>query len=143
MCTLANRMKQFDTSEAVARQLRRDTVLMLQRSMTSHIGSCLSIADILAVLYRDVLRINAQDKDWPERDLFLLSKGHAAAILYASLARVGFIDTEELGRYCQDGASLGGHVTTYSAAGRRILVWIAWSRFTHRRRCRPWDDPPG
>lgn len=117
MGAIVNGLKQFDSSEAVARQLRRDTILMLQRSKTSHIGSCLSMADALAVLYRDVLKLDPRDPNWPGRDIFLQSKGHAAAILYACLARYGYLDAAELGRFCQDGAKLGGHVTTYSAPG--------------------------
>jgi transketolase len=115
-------LKQFDSSESAARQLRRDTILMLQRSKTSHIGSCLSMADALAVLYRDVLKLDPLDPNWLERDIYLQSKGHAAAILYACLARYGYLDAAELGRFCQDGARLGGHVTTHSAAGVEFSV---------------------
>jgi transketolase len=122
MGAIVNGLKQFDSSEAVARQLRRDTILMLQRSKTSHIGSCLSMADALAVLYRDVLKLNPRDPRWPERDIFMQSKGHAAAILYACLARYGYLDAAELGRFCQDGARLGGHVTTHSCPGVELSV---------------------
>ena len=117
-----NGLKRFKSSEAAARQLRRDTIMMIERSKTSHIGSCLSMADILAVLYRDVLNLDARDPKWVQRDIYLQSKGHAAAILYACLARVGYIDPVELARFCQDGASLGGHVTTHGAPGVELSV---------------------
>ena len=84
---------------------------MVASANASHIGTCLSMADILAVLYADVLRYKAHRPDWPGRDRFILSKGHGAAILYAVLARCGYFDVAELDRYCADGSALLGHAS--------------------------------
>jgi transketolase len=85
---------------------------MIHRSRASHLGSCLSMADILASLYGDTLRTRSSEPDWPERDRFILSKGHGAAILYAALAERGFFPVSELDSYCQSGSRLTGHATS-------------------------------
>jgi transketolase len=84
---------------------------MVHGARASHIGSCLSIADIVAVLYNDFLRIDPAQPAWPDRDRFILSKGHAAAIVYAVLAERGFFDVALLDHYCEDGSVLTGHVS--------------------------------
>jgi len=84
---------------------------MVYQAKASHIGSCLSIADILAVLYDQVLKVNPADLNWPLRDRFILSKGHAAAVLYAVLAEKGFFPKEHLETYCQEGSPYIGHVS--------------------------------
>lgn len=77
------------------------------RARVGHIGSALSVADIIAALYGDVLRIsNPED---PARDRFILSKGHAALALYAALFLKGWISEKELGTFCGDGSLLGVH----------------------------------
>jgi transketolase len=93
---------------------------MVHRVNASHIGGCLSIADLLAVLYGSVLRIDPARPDWPERDRFVQSKGHAAAILYAVLAERGFFPVSMLERYCRDGSELYGHVTNPSLPGVEV-----------------------
>lgn len=80
------------------------------RSSSSHIGSGFSCADLLAVLYGGWLRISPDKVRDPQRDRFILSKGHAAAIYYAALAEYGFLPSQQLESYCQDGCALGGHV---------------------------------
>jgi transketolase len=97
---------------AVARKLRAHAVRMVYRSKASHLGSCLSMADIIACLYWHTLRIDPQDKDLPSRDRFILSKGHGAAMLYSALAERGFFPVEELDRYCEAGSRLTGHCTS-------------------------------
>jgi transketolase len=99
------------TTTALARTIRADALRMVHRANASHIGSCLSMADLLAVLYAGVLRMDPTRPDWPERDRFLLSKGHAAAIAYAVLAEVGYFPLDWLDTYCQDGSKLAGHLT--------------------------------
>jgi transketolase len=84
---------------------------MVFATKSSHIGSCFSIADILAVLYMRVLRIDPKRPKDPERDRFILSKGHAAAIVYAALAERGFFPVELLDSYCCDGSILTGHIS--------------------------------
>lgn len=98
-------------TRALAKRLRAHALRMTNRSRASHIGSCLSIADIMAVLYGAVLRLDPARPDWPERDRLVVSKGHAAAIVYAALAERGFLPLEELETYSADHARLGGHVT--------------------------------
>src|SRR6266849_497555 len=95
---------------ALARRLRTHALRMTHRANASHIGSCLSMADILAVLYGAVLRVNPSRPDWAARDL-LVGKGHAAAILYAALAETGFLPIDELDTYSTNGSRLAGHVT--------------------------------
>jgi transketolase len=95
-----------------AKLIRAHAVKMVYRSRASHLGSCLSVADILACLYWRVLRIDPANPGWAERDRLILSKGHAAAILYATLAERGFFPTQELETYCQIGSRLTGHVTS-------------------------------
>jgi transketolase len=84
---------------------------MVHRANSSHIGGCLSMADLLAVLYGDIMNIRADQPDWPQRDRFILSKGHCTAILYALLAELGFISIEELEEYGRDGSRLLTHVS--------------------------------
>lgn len=104
-------MNDFDT-EALARRLRAHALRMTHKSRASHIGSCLSMADILAVLYGAVLRLDPAQPEAPARDRLIISKGHAAAIVYAALAEVGFMPVAELETYTDDGGRLAGHVTT-------------------------------
>lgn len=105
-------MKQHvDDSLELARRIRRDTVEMIAAARASHIGSCLSIADILAVLYAGVMRHDPSDPSSFERDRLILSKGHATAILYAVLAETGYFDRDELLQYCAPGSRLLGHAS--------------------------------
>lgn len=96
---------------ALARRLRRHVVEMTSAGKSSHVGSCLGAADIVAVLYGDVLALHA-DPDHPDRDRFILSKGHAGAVVYAALAEVGYIGVETLLTHCGDGSMLSGHISS-------------------------------
>ena len=98
-------------TQALASRLRAHAVRMTNAAKASHIGSCLSMADILAVLYGAAMRVDPARPLWENRDRLVVSKGHAAAIVYAALAEAGFIDTEELKTYAQNGSRLAGHVT--------------------------------
>ena len=100
-------------SEQLAWLIRRHAVEMTHLSGGSHIGAILSVADIVAVLYADVMHYRPEEPDWQERDRFILSKGHAGASIYAALAEVGFFPTEELKTHYQDGSRLSGHVSHY------------------------------
>ena len=99
------------TSEALAWLIRRHGIEMTHLSGGSHIGAILSVADIIAVLYADVLRYDTQRPDWEGRDRFIMSKGHAGAAVYAALAESGFFDTEELKTHYANGSRLSGHVS--------------------------------
>jgi len=95
--------------ERWATALRIDCVRMLAVAKSGHLDSSLSAADILAALYFRVLRHDPERPDWPERDRFVLSKGHAAPIQYAALARRGYFPQEDLMGLRQIGAQLQGH----------------------------------
>jgi transketolase len=97
-------------SENLAKKIRLASLKMVHKAKASHIGSCFSMADLLAVLYGKVMRINPSYPEWKDRDRFILSKGHAASILYAVLAEQGFFSKEVLDDYCQDKSQLTGHV---------------------------------
>lgn len=87
--------------------IRRIVLEQSKRAGVGHIGSALSIADIIAALYSGVINVPAPDN--PERDRFILSKGHAALALYAALHLRGFVTRDELDTYCADGTLLGVH----------------------------------
>jgi transketolase len=91
----------------MATQIRRSIIEQSMRAHVGHIGSALSIADILAALFGEVLHV--LDCDDPDRDRLVLSKGHAALALYAALHAAGRMSRAELDSYCQDGSLLGGH----------------------------------
>lgn len=99
------------SSIELARLIRADALGMTAATKASHIGSCLSIADILAVLYSGALRVRPSEPSWSGRDRLVVSKGHAAAIVYAVLAHVGFFDARELASYTADGSIFTGHVS--------------------------------
>src|SRR5687767_15915738 len=85
---------------------------MTQRAKSSHVGSSFSMAELLAVLYGGTLRHDPAKPKWPERDRFILSKGHGCLALYAVLADRGFFDVGELDRFCHFDSFLGGHPET-------------------------------
>ncbi len=107
-------------SISLARAIRSNVLRMTHRSRASHVGSCLSSADILAVLYGSVLRVDAREPAAPERDRFILSKGHAAAALYATLAEREFFPKVWLERYTQDGSPLAGHAVHKGVPGVEV-----------------------
>lgn len=100
----------MDTQELAGR-IRFHSVVMTSRGGSSHVGSALSISDILAVLYGRVLNVDPADPGMPTRDRFILSKGHAGAAVYAALAETGFFAVEKLCTHYQDGSDLSGHVS--------------------------------
>ena len=110
-------MSNFKDSEKLANNIRKHAVTMTSLGNSSHIGSILSIADILAVLYNSVLKYNSNDPKWIERDRFILSKGHAGAGVYAVLAESGFIPLDKLKTHYQDGSDLSGHVSHKGVSG--------------------------
>jgi transketolase len=95
--------------EKEARHIRRDILIMLSKAGSGHTGSSLSCVDIILSLYRYKLRYNANDTGWPDRDRFILSKGHGCPALYAVLSHCGFFPKEELMTLRQLGSSLQGH----------------------------------
>ena len=87
--------------------LRRDIIMMAEHS--GHVGVALSCVDILAALYIDVIACTPATVESPERDRFILSKGHGCMALYAVLARMGFIDRQVLTTYGHNGSILAEH----------------------------------
>ncbi len=99
------------TSEQLAWKIRRHGIEMTHLSGGSHIGAVMSVADIIAVLYTDVMNYRPDEPDWSGRDRFILSKGHAGASIYAALAESGFFEVEELKTHYANGSRLSGHVS--------------------------------
>jgi len=98
-------------SKQLSNNIRKHAVTMTSLGGSSHIGSILSIADILAVLYSSVLKYKSDNPKWASRDRFILSKGHAGAGVYAALAESGFMSIDILKTHYQDGSDLSGHVS--------------------------------
>ena len=109
----------IDTNE-LAKRIRIHALKMANSGGGSHIGSALSIADILAVLYNDVMNVDAANPGKINRDRFILSKGHAGAAVYATLAEKGFFPTDELKTHYQNGSRLSGHVSHKGIPGVEI-----------------------
>lgn len=104
-------------TRALAKRIRLHAVRMTSAGGSSHIGSVLSMADILAVLYGGVLQFDPQKPAWVDRDRFILSKGHGGAGVYAALAEAGFFPISKLATHCQDGSDLSGHVSHKGVPG--------------------------
>lgn len=100
-----------DDLSSLATDIRAEALKMVNRARASHIGGALSMADLLAALYGEVLSVRPDDPEWSDRDRFILSKGHSTVALYAVLALRGFFPMEELGSYGQDGSRLMAHVS--------------------------------
>ena len=94
----------------IAQRLRRRDLQMVHAAGIGHPGGELSAMDLLATLYfGGVLDVDPKNPTRPDRDRFILSKGHSAAALYATLAEAGFFPIEELATFAQAGSRLGGH----------------------------------
>ena len=92
--------------EAIARGIRGRLIEMSHKARTPHLGSALSCVDILVAAYWGVLAIDPKNPEAPERDRFILSKGHAATALYAALAYRGFFAQELLDTFAEAGSCL-------------------------------------
>lgn len=95
--------------EQRALEMRLDCLTMIHRRKAGHPGGSLSAAEIVAALYFHKMQIDPQRPDWPVRDRFILSKGHAAALLYSALAHRGFFPIEDLDRWGELDCHLQGH----------------------------------
>lgn len=95
--------------EKWAKLIRYDVVRMISNASSGHPGGCLSAADIIAGLYFNEMNIRPDEPAWPDRDRFILSKGHAAPVLYAALARKGYFPLETLKTLRKAGSMLQGH----------------------------------
>ena len=97
--------------ENLAKKIKEHILKISHRARSPHVGSSLSIADILAVLYGGILHVDPKQPEWSERDRFILSKGHACTALYAVLAERGFLPKSWLEMYKDDGSYLPRHAT--------------------------------
>lgn len=95
--------------ESIAINIRKDIITMIAEAGSGHPGGSLSAADILTVLYFYEMRVDSNNPQWVDRDRFTLSKGHAAPVLYAVLARKGFFPKEELLKLRKISSMLQGH----------------------------------
>lgn len=112
-------MKKVDYQKT-ATAIRKKILKMKLVTKGSHIGSALSCVDILTVLYFKILKLNTKNAKDPGRDRFILSKGHAASALYATLVERGFAPENKLEEYCQDGSSMAGHSMRDSVPGVEV-----------------------
>jgi transketolase len=104
-------MSEVAALQEVALRIREHVLRMAASPVGAHVGGSFSATDLLAVLYFHVLRIRPEEPGWEERDYFILSKGHAGAGLYATLAERGFLPVDELATYACSGGRLGSHPT--------------------------------
>ena len=103
--------EKLEMYQELATKIRAHCLRMTHRGMSGHLGSMLSMADLLAVLYTSILKVDPQNPEWDERDRFVLSKGHGGAAVYAVLAEKGFFPMEWLDTYYLDDGKLSGHIS--------------------------------
>jgi transketolase len=103
--------------EETARRLRVDSLRLIHRRGAGHPGGALSAAEIMAVLYFHVLRINPADPNWEQHDRFILSKGHASAVLYAALSQRGFFPLSEFDNWGEVDCPHQGHPDRFKTPG--------------------------
>jgi len=103
--------------KAIAKKLRRHIISMIGRAGSGHPGGSLSAVEIVTALYFKVLRHKPQDPRWVDRDRFILSKGHAAPVLYATLAESGYFPVDELATLRQLDSRLQGHTDRVTTPG--------------------------
>lgn len=101
----------FDNAKNLAKLVRTDCLKMVHKANASHIGSALSIVDILAVLYSNILKYECLDPELAIRDRFILSKGHACCAVYATLAHCKFFDTSLLLSFAEDHSDFMSHIS--------------------------------
>jgi transketolase len=134
------------TSLDTARAVRGHILRMTNAGKSSHVASALSCADILAVLYSNVMVVDPAQPRWPDRDRFIMSKGHAGAAVYAVLAERGFFDIDMLSQHYRNGSLLSGHVshvgipgvelsTGSLGHGLSVAAGMAWRA---RQHAQPW-----
>jgi transketolase len=97
--------------------IRKTIIHMVHYSKSSHVGTSLSMVDILSILYFKIMNIDPRNPKKPDRDKFILSKGHGSAALYATLAERGFFPKEYLDKYYIDGGILPGHLDMEAVPG--------------------------
>ncbi|MFC2069933.1 transketolase, partial [Chloroflexota bacterium] len=109
MAGFSEKQLSINEMEVMAKKLRRHIVSMIGKAGSGHPGGSLSAVEILTALYFKLLRYNPEDPLWADRDRFILSKGHGAPVLYATLAECGYFPVEELLTLRQLDSRLQGH----------------------------------
>ncbi len=104
-----NKRLTIDQLQSKANDIRQDIIRMLGAAGSGHTAGSLDLADILAALYFDIMKIDPSNPDWSDRDIFLLSNGHTVPVQYAAMAEAGFFDKEELMTLRKLGSRLQGH----------------------------------
>jgi len=107
-------------SENLAKEIRIKALEIIHKTKASHIASIFSVADIIAVLYNDILKFKPENPKWYKRDRFILSKGHAGLSLYIALCKKGFFSEKILNTYCQNGSFLQGHISSKNVPGVEV-----------------------
>ena len=105
------------SSIKLSHKLREHAIDMTHHGHSSHIASILSISDIIAVLYDQIMSFNPKNPKDRSRDRFILSKGHAGAAVYAALAEKGFFPVKNLSKHCANGSYLSGHISHKNIPG--------------------------
>ncbi|MBI2142446.1 transketolase [Candidatus Woesearchaeota archaeon] len=106
--------KSTEELKAIAKEIRRQSLIMTNRANSGHPGGSLSCAEIMAVLFFRQMRYDARNPKWADRERFVMSKGHATPALYAAMAEAGFFPKEELKTYRQLNSRLQGHSSVYT-----------------------------
>lgn len=108
----------MEQMKLVAKELRKTIYKIAHHAGGGHLGAAFSMADIISVLYfGDVLKYDAGNPEWEDRDIFILSKGHASYALYAALAKAGYFSEEELWSTGKPGSKFGGHPKIHEIPG--------------------------
>ena len=108
---------QLDELRKTSQYLRQLVIRELAAAGSGHAAGCLGFADVMAVLYFHAMRLDPKNPDWQDRDVFVMSNGHYAPLLYATLAERGFFDKKELANLRKFGAKLQGHPERGSLPG--------------------------
>jgi len=95
--------------QKIADKIRKETFSAIHHAGGGHFGGCMSVVEILAVLYYKIMRVNPAEPDWADRDRLILSKGHAGPTLYTTLSNRGFFDSELLKELDKNGGRLAKH----------------------------------
>jgi len=103
--------------QGISRKLRRHVITMISTAGSGHPGGSLSAADIVTALYFRIMRHDPANPKWPDRDRFILSKGHAAPVLYAALAECGYFPLDWLTTLRKTGTCLQGHTDSTLTPG--------------------------
>src|SRR5580704_4935360 len=101
--------KSIEELQEIARRVRREIIEMIYAAKSGHPGGSLSAVEILVQLYFDYMKIDPKNPTWPDRDRFILSKGHAAPVLYCAMAEAGYTPIDQLNTLRKLGSIYQGH----------------------------------